>query len=126
MIKAIYKITNLLNNKVYIGQSVHPEKRWWEHQNHAKTNYDLYPIHLAIKKYGANNFEFTILEWTEDYDNEEARLIKEYNSLVPNGYNIIKGGHSPIMIGEDHPRNTIFNNYVLKVISDLKENKLTD
>lgn len=126
MIKAIYKITNLINNKIYIGQSVHPEKRWKEHQQRAKTCYDDYPIHLAINKYGANNFSFEILEWTEDYDNEEKRLIQQLNTLSPNGYNIIDGGHSPIMIGEDHPRNTVSNNNVLSIICELKQNKLSD
>lgn len=126
MIKAIYKITNLLNNKIYIGQSIHPEKRWYEHQQHAKNQDDKYPIHLAINKYGANNFSFEILEWTEDYDSEEKRLIHYFNSLVPCGYNIIEGGHSPIMIGECHPRNTISNEDVLNVIKELKENKLSD
>lgn len=126
MIKAIYKITNLINNKVYIGQTVHPNKRWWEHQQRAKTHYDAYPIHLAINKYGAENFSFEILEWTDQYDDEEARFIKEYNSISPNGYNLIEGGHSPIMFGENHPRNTISNKDVLLIIQALKENKLSD
>ena len=126
MIKAIYKITNLVNNKLYIGQTVHPEKRWWEHQQRAKTHYDDYPIHLAINKYGAENFSFEILEWTEDYNNAEAKWIKELNTISPNGYNLIDGGHSPIMIGEDHPRNTISNQSVLEIIAALKENILTD
>ena len=126
MIKAIYKITNLINNKIYIGQTVHPNKRWKEHQQRAKTHYDNYPIHLAINKYGAKNFSFEILEWTEQYDDEEARLIKEYNSISPNGYNLIEGGHSPIMLGEGHPRNTISNQNVLNIIQALKENKLSD
>ena len=126
MIKAIYKITNLINNKIYIGQTVHPNKRWKEHQQRAKTHYDDYPIHLAINKYGAKNFSFEILEWTEQYDDEEARLIKEYNSISPNGYNLIEGGHSPIMLGEGHPRNTISNQNVLNIIQALKENKLSD
>lgn len=126
MIKAIYRITNLINNKVYIGQTVHPNKRWQEHQQRAKTHYDNYPIHLAIDKYGVENFSFEILEWTEDYDNEEARLINEYNSISPNGYNLIEGGHSPIMLGEDHPHNTISNKNVLAIIQELKENKLSD
>ena len=126
MVKAIYKITNLINNKIYIGQTVHPNKRWQEHQQRAKTHYDDYPIHLAINKYGAENFSFEILEWTEQYDYEEARLIKEYNSISPNGYNLIEGGHSPIMLGEDHPRNTVSNETVLAIIQDLKNNNLSD
>ena len=126
MIKAIYKITNLINNKIYIGQTVHPNKRWREHQQRAKTHYDNYPIHLAINKYGAENFSFEILEWTEQYDDEELRLIKQYNSISPNGYNLIEGGHSPIMLGEDHPRNTISNKNVLAIIQELKDNELSD
>ena len=81
---------------------------------------------MAISKYGAENFSFEILEWTEHYDTEEAKLIKEYNSISPNGYNLIEGGHSPVMLGEDHPRNTVKNSDVLEIIQLLKENKLTD
>ena len=123
---AIYKITNLINGKIYIGQSVHPDKRWWEHNQRAKTNSDNYPIHLAIQKYGQENFSFEILEWTEDYDNRERELIKEFNSLSPNGYNILEGGHSPILCGEENPRNKVKNQDLPLIIQDLKDNKLSD
>ena len=126
MIKALYKITNIVNNKIYIGQTVHPEKRWWEHCNRAKTHYDEYPIHLAIAKYGEENFKFEVLEWSEDYDNREKELIKEFNSISPNGYNIIEGGPSPIMYGENHPRNKVKDKDLLSIIQDLKDNKLSD
>ena len=44
----IYKITNLINNKIYIGQSIHIERRWSEHcQPSAKSL-----IAKAIQKYG--------------------------------------------------------------------------
>lgn len=126
MKKAIYKITNLINGKIYIGQSVHPNKRFWEHCNHAENNIDNYPIHNAIRKYGKENFLMEILEWIEDYDRREMELIKTYNSLAPNGYNIIEGGHSPILIGEDNPRNTVPNDIIQLIINDLKENKKSD
>lgn len=126
MIKAIYKITNKINQKIYIGQSLHPEKRWWEHCQRAITQTDSYPIHLAIFKYGKENFSFEILEWTENYDIREKELIKEFNSLSPNGYNLIEGGHSPIMIGEQHPRNTVKDEILLKIVKDLKNNIKTD
>ena len=126
MQKAIYKITNLVNNKVYIGQTIHPDKRWWEHCACARRGDDNYPIHLAIKKYGLENFRMEIIEWTEDYDNKEIYYIKFYNSLSPNGYNIAKGGNSISLSGEKHPRNTISNKNVKSIIIELQNNLLLD
>lgn len=126
MKKAIYVITNKINGKQYVGQTVHPDKRWWEHRNRAETHYDDYPIHLAISKYGENNFSFDILEWTEDYDEREKQLICELGTISPSGYNIATGGGNNVMIGEDHPRNTIDNNTVLSIIQELKEGSLSD
>ena len=126
MEKALYKITNLINGKVYIGQSIHPDKRWWEHRNKAKKNFDKYPIHLAISKYGEKNFSFEILEWSEDYDNREKELIQEYNSISPNGYNVAIGGSSILLKGKNHPRNTVTDENLYRVIEDLRNGKLTD
>ena len=126
MKKAIYKITNLLNGKVYIGQTIHPERRWTEHKQKVRHGQEKFPIHLAIEKYGEENFSFEILEWTDDYDNEERRLIKEYNSISPNGYNIGEGGENYVMYGEDNPRNIVKNDDVPLIIQDLKDNKMTD
>ena len=61
----IYKITNLINSKVYIGQSRNIEERWKEHiekgnnQNSEEYNY---PLYQAFRKYGIDNFKFEILE----------------------------------------------------------------
>lgn len=126
MIKAIYKITNLIDGKIYVGQSVHPEKRWTEHKQRARNHYDNYPIHLAISKYGEDNFNFEIIEWTPLYEEREKFFIRELNTLAPNGYNLIEGGHSPILFGEDNSRNTISQEAVLNIIKALKENSLTD
>ena len=86
----IYKITNLLNNKSYIGQSTFIEKRWSEekrNKNNGKT------LTNAINKYGIENFKFEILEECEqDLLNEkEQQYINLYNS-VENGYNMTYGG----------------------------------
>lgn len=82
----IYKITNLTNQKIYIGQSVHIERRWQEHKN--KNNNSV--IGKAIQKYGVNNFLFEIIEECEiqDLSQREKYWINHYNSLVPYGYNI--------------------------------------
>lgn len=126
MIKAIYKITNLVNNKIYIGQTIHPDRRWTEHKQKARHGQDKFPIHLAINKYGEENFLFEIIEWTENYNEEEKRLIKELNTLSPNGYNLGEGGENHVMYGEDNPKNKVKNNDILLIIQDLKENKMTD
>lgn len=46
--KSIYKIENLNNGKVYIGQSIHPHRRLIEHMYMARHHLDDLPIHLAI------------------------------------------------------------------------------
>lgn len=126
MIKAIYKITNCINGKMYIGQTIHPDRRWTEHKQKARHGQDKFPIHLAIAKYGEENFTFEILEWTENFNNEERRLIQELNTLSPNGYNISEGGENHVMYGESNPRNIVKDKDVPLIIIDLKENKLTD
>ena len=55
----VYKITNKLNNKIYIGQSVNIERRWKEHICDNRKNS---LIHLAIQKYGKDNFDFEVIE----------------------------------------------------------------
>lgn len=127
MLKAIYKITNAINNKSYIGQSIDPQHRFVSHCSRAKNDNDNSPIHSAIKKYGKENFKLEILEWTEDYNKREKELIKEYNTLSPNGYNICEGGEEPpTFYGESHPNCRISEDQVDMVISMLKENILTE
>ncbi len=86
----IYKIENLLNHKCYIGQSINIEHRFSKHKS-AKDNFY---IHRAIQKYGKENFSFEIIEECseKELNNRENYWINFYNSLVPNGYNMILGG----------------------------------
>lgn len=90
----IYKITNLINNKCYIGQSVHIERRWTEHCFPSKTS----KISLAIQEFGKENFNFEILEECsiQELDKKEAYWIQYYNSLIPNGYNVVDNTNSEI------------------------------
>lgn len=85
----IYKITNLINKKVYIGQSINIEQRWAKHRNST----DDFAIHKAFRKYGIENFDFEILEKCsqEQLDEKEKYWIEYYDSLN-NGYNMIPGG----------------------------------
>ena len=98
----IYKFTNKLNNKYYIGQSIHVEKRFHEHLRTAKKNPKTI-FHKAINKYGIENFVFEILEYCneEELDAREIYYIEYFNTLTPNGYNIQIGGRDSHMIPED-------------------------
>lgn len=97
MTTGIYMITNKINGKKYIGQSVNIERRWYDHKYKAfykdEISFDS-PIHQAFRKYGTENFDFTILTEcsVEELDKKEIDLISEYQSLYPNGYNIMIGG----------------------------------
>lgn len=90
IICGIYKITNKINNKIYIGQSVDIIDRFRRHKR-AK---DDYIIHKAIRKYGVDNFTFEIIEECprEELDDKEKFWIKYYNSFSNNGYNMTPGG----------------------------------
>ena len=91
-IYSLYKITNLLNNKNYIGvTNRNPEERFAEHKRPSSKSF----ISKAIQSDGVDNFSFEIL-LTEIEDKDisdlEYEYIKKYNSLLPNGYNADLGG----------------------------------
>lgn len=87
----IYKITNKINNKIYIGQTIRTlEERVKEHKR--KKNCSLYK---AFNKYGIENFDFEIIEKcnsTEEMNEKEIYWIKYYDCLMPKGYNLCEGG----------------------------------
>jgi len=92
--KDIYKITNKINGKIYIGQSNNCLKRFQQHKN-TKYQYTSL-ISRAIKKYGVENFTFEIIEHdVTNYNEREMYWIQYFNSLKPNGYNILPGGNVP-------------------------------
>jgi group I intron endonuclease len=92
----IYKITNLINNKIYIGYTDNFEERLKEHKVATK-HYD-FALYKAIRKYGWNNFNCEIIyqSWDKLFcKNEmEKHFINEYQSHITNkkGYNMTFGG----------------------------------
>lgn len=110
MSMGIYKITNLFNGKVYIGQSIHIERRWKEHCFFSANSL----IGKAIQKYGKQNFSFEILEEVQDEEalNElETKYIKFFSSLAPKGYNIVLSDKR-----EGHHQ---FNHYSPEILSEI-------
>lgn len=103
MLNTIYKITNLINNKVYIGKtSSTVEERLKEHINDSKKERcEKRPLYDAMNKYGIDNFIIEIVETDipdKQINDKEQYYIKQYNSYVgfdnSNGYNATLGGDS--------------------------------
>lgn len=86
---SIYYHLNMLNGKIYIGQSKNPEKRW------STSNYKgCIKLYHAFKKYGRENFKSEVL--INNLSIDEANIIEEYlinyYKTIENGYNIKSGG----------------------------------
>lgn len=100
----IYKIMNQINGKAYIGQSICIKDRWTQHKNDAKNKnsqcYDR-PLYRAIRKYGIENFEFSVLEECppEELNEKEIYWIKYYDTFnAERGYNLTPGGHQSVKV----------------------------
>ena len=93
----IYKITNLINSKVYIGQTVQPlRKRWWRHCHNGTSTV----IGSAIQKYAKENFSIEVIDTASTIDElneKEIKWIEQYDCISPNGYNIAGGGRNHLM-----------------------------
>ena len=92
----IYKVTNKINDKVYIGQTARPIKiRWEQHVRESYMPIEPYhsALHLAIRKYGVDSFDVTELEECDNslMDEREIYWIDYYDSYY-NGYNLSFGG----------------------------------
>jgi group I intron endonuclease len=84
----IYKITNLINGKIYIGRSVNLKSRKSKH----KTSITKTIISKAIQKYGHDNFKFEVIEYCECniLVEREQYYMDQFNPYDENGYNLLK------------------------------------
>jgi len=95
--KTIYKITNLINKKIYIGQTIRGlENRWRQHrQDYKRFNS---PLYKAMKKYGIENFSIEIICYCSDLDHlnemETHHILKNKSNHRERGYNCDTGGNS--------------------------------
>jgi len=119
----IYKITNLKNCKVYIGQTIQPLNiRWCAHKSDAKSGKNK-PLYNGIRKYQERNFKVEEIERctsAEQLDEREKYWIRYYKSNIlefgPDfGYNKTSGGWSRLKLsGKDHPKYIEINKELLK------------
>lgn len=92
-IYSIYKVTNKVNNKIYIGFDSNWPRRKWEHKSaYTKKQNKFY---YALKKYGFENFEWEVIYQSKDREHTlkqiEPYFIKLYASNIT-GYNSTFGG----------------------------------
>lgn len=107
----IYKITNNINGKFYIGQSIDVNHRFYEHKINCGKKHNS-AIDAAIQKYGVDNFSFEVLERCEEselFDKETywSDVVFNCECYAPNGYNISRTGIGSPSLG------TIISSYDL-------------
>ncbi len=91
----IYILTNIINNKQYVGETVNIKTRMKGHKRSSSQT-----IHSAIKKYGIDKFDVYV-EYFPNFIKKDLQILEEQlilrcNSLVPNGYNVLIKGESSI------------------------------
>ena len=108
----IYKITNKINGKFYIGQSNDIMRRFGEHKTQ-KHNRIL--VDQAIQKYGINNFIFEIIEECslDELNEKESYWIKKLDA-IKNGCNLSKGGHQQ-SIGSNNGRAKLTEQDIIEI-----------
>lgn len=120
----IYMFENKVNNKKYIGQSRSIETRKKAHYNCSlNISYNGYEtkFYRALRKYGYNNFEFSILELCsiEELNDRERYFIEFYDSFK-NGYNSSIGGEVVANgYGEDHHQAVLTEKEILIIKEEL-------
>lgn len=98
----IYKITNDINDKVYIGKTEFDiEKRFKEHCRDAfKERNEKRPLYNAMNKYGIEHFKIEEIEQCNNIEKREKYWIEYYDSYN-NGYNATLGGDGKTLINYD-------------------------
>lgn len=96
----VYKVTNILTGKSYIGQvssksmSIQ-QMLLYRFKRHCRKSSGCLALRDSIQKYGSENFEIHLIEQCRTQDElnlKEIELIKKFKTLVPNGYNLTLGG----------------------------------
>ena len=94
----IYKITNNVNGKIYIGKTERNIKiRWQQHCKDAKNPLKRFKLQEDILEFGKDCFTVEIIdkaETEEDANEKEIYWIQYYDCRYPKGYNVSKGGNN--------------------------------
>jgi group I intron endonuclease len=132
---AIYKITNTITNKIYVGQTTKTLKqRWGKHIRSANSKSEKRSyLHNSISKHGKENFKIELIEYCENeiiLNEREKYYISKLCSQDPKiGYNILSGGNAGSSPNKEHrdKMRTLAKNYLLThKHSCLKEMNIED
>jgi group I intron endonuclease len=123
----IYKVENKINGKVYIGKTVlNIEKRKIKHLNDAKNRNTNMRFHIALRKYGADNFEWTVIREANSKE-ELNQLEKEYIKYYKENYevyNVSLGGDGAALenLSDEHKRKISESHKGKKMSDDARRN----
>jgi len=111
----IYKVTNIINGKVYVGQTRNSME--YRMKQHLRSKDNVY-FHRAIRKYGEDSFKWEVLVECpiKDLNAQESYWIKHWNSFSAEGYNLTNGGDVT----------EISYATKIKISNSLKNHKVTD
>lgn len=121
----VYKATNLVNNKIYIGLTTGMlNDRKSKHKYDAENKNSNSVFHKAIRKYGWDNFKWEVIDRTRSKRKlveKEIYWISQYDSLIENGngYNMTLGGDGRLgsngHFGESHPNATLTEQDIVEI-----------
>lgn len=108
MSAGIYKFENKINNKIYIGQAIDLAERYRKHKSYYKNESNNKDLYVDMRLYGFDNFDYEIIEIIEPenismLDELECYYINYYNSMKPNGYNMVPGGTNGAGLAKGKP-----------------------
>lgn len=131
IICGIYKITNLRNGKMYIGQSIDIYNRWLQHYHNINKKNHRTLLSSAMKSYGFNNFQFEIIEECsiEELNEKEIYYIQKYNTYYlsenSNGYNMTLGGDGQRGLGIQVHQYDMQGNYIESFSTAAEASRIT-
>lgn len=126
----IYKIINLVNKKIYIGQAINIYLRWLEHKCRLRNNYnEMEHLQRAWNKYGEENFKFEVVEKCEisELINREhywCTLLKAHDRNK--GYNVQPTERGEKRLVSEETKKKMSLSMKGKVFPDSRNKKISD